>query len=155
MKRVEKVMLAVIGKSDDEAAAAAEGESRRCGRCTACCTVLGVEETGKPHQTKCEHEVRHKGCAIYPTKPKQCSNFMCLWKMGFGTRKDAPDLIGVVLDVYQNDSDESVLRVSEVWAGALSQPRASALVSSLLPGAKYVQVSRPDGTQEIGKITKR
>ena len=154
IKRLDKVMLSVVGKSAEEAVAAAEADARKCGRCTACCTVLGVDEINKPHMKKCEHEKTHKGCSIYATKPAQCSNFMCLWKMGFGARKDAPDQIGIVVDVYQNDSDESVLRVSEVWKGALAAPRASAFVSQLRPGAKYIQVSRPDGTQEMGTITK-
>jgi hypothetical protein len=69
-----------------------------CGGCTACCTVVGVEELGKPYNCKCEHD-NGSGCAIYGKHPGSCKEFACFWAMGiFGDIPELrPDRLGVLL----------------------------------------------------------
>lgn len=50
---------------------------RNCGSCTLCCTVLAVEEIGKPPNTACLHCVEGRGCQIYESRPNRCRLFNC------------------------------------------------------------------------------
>jgi hypothetical protein len=52
-----------------------------CGGCTVCCTVMGLQDLGKPFYCKCEHVVE-KGCGIYDSRPKSCNDFVCSWAAG-------------------------------------------------------------------------
>lgn len=130
----------IIAKVDatttvDEARIAVEASiTRKCGRCTGCCTALGVDAVGKKDMERCVHELKHKGCAIYADRPAQCRNFFCLWKLGFGTRKDAPDQIGVVFDGYIDDAGRAVLRAAEVRAGAMEPGTRGAALGEQLAG---------------------
>jgi len=59
-----------------------QATGRQCGKCTMCCTVLGVDEPPhltKPPDTKCQHCVPGKGCMIYERRPRKCQNFYCQW----------------------------------------------------------------------------
>jgi hypothetical protein len=70
---------------------------RTCGSCTACCTVNGIVELGKPIRTRCQYECS-KGCAIYGSHPESCKDYACLWLKGFGTAKQRPDKIGLFIE---------------------------------------------------------
>lgn len=48
-----------------------------CGECGVCCTLLAIEELGKPAGPACEH--LQGGCAIYDDRPSSCRGFHCLW----------------------------------------------------------------------------
>lgn len=129
---------------------AASSLLRKCGRCTGCCTALGVTEIGKKDGETCKHEVKHRGCAIYDTRPDQCRNFLCLWKLGLGRSKDAPDKIGVVFDSYQNDLGQTVLRAAEMWSGAMRDGGdGMALAIKLMGAADQLLVLRKDGARMI------
>jgi hypothetical protein len=55
---------------------------RRCGSCTLCCRLLGVDAPptlSKPPNTKCPHCSPGRGCNIYEQRPAQCRVFFCLW----------------------------------------------------------------------------
>jgi hypothetical protein len=74
-----------------------------CDSCQACCTVIGVEELGKPYQTRCQHQIPGSGCfeggcAVYPGRPNSCRSFECLWLSGVigDDSEDRPDKSGVI-----------------------------------------------------------
>ena len=56
---------------------------RRCGSCTMCCFIFGVNapesDLVKPPHTKCKHCVAGEGCRIYERRPEPCRQFYCLW----------------------------------------------------------------------------
>lgn len=123
---------------------------RKCARCTGCCTVLAVEEIDKPDGVSCKHEIKHRGCGIYDTRPNQCRNFLCLWKLGLGSSKDAPDKIGVVFDSYTDDRGRTVLRAAEMWSGAMREGSRGWLLAHKLWGvAEYLHIMRADGTRSL------
>lgn len=76
--------------------------TRSCGGCTACCSLIPVEEIGKLAGHRCVHQRAFKGCAIYPTRPMSCREWSCLWLKGtedggdLGLRR--PDRSHYVLD---------------------------------------------------------
>lgn len=63
---------------------------RDCGDCKVCCKLLGVEALDPPKPpgqwcTHCRPKDGTKGCAIYDHRPKQCADYLCLW------RQQSPD----------------------------------------------------------------
>ena len=59
-----------------------QATGRQCGKCTMCCTLMGVDEPPhltKPPNTKCQHCVPGKGCTIYERRPSTCRGFYCQW----------------------------------------------------------------------------
>jgi hypothetical protein len=59
-----------------------QATGRQCGKCTMCCTLMGVDEPPhltKPPNTKCQHCVPGKGCTIYERRPDTCRGFYCQW----------------------------------------------------------------------------
>lgn len=59
-----------------------------CGDCTACCTVIGVEELGKGNFCQCPH-LTESGCSIYEKRPTSCRAYACVWRLGvFELAKD-------------------------------------------------------------------
>jgi hypothetical protein len=77
-------------------------QERRCGDCSACCTLLGVAALNKPENARCKHQREPGGCDVYDVRPEGCRNYRCLWHRlpggdpaEFITR---PDVLGVMLD---------------------------------------------------------
>ena len=76
---------------------------RTCGPCTACCTVIPVEQIGKPAASRCTHEMRLPelkiGCRIYATRPASCRTWSCVWHDNLSF-PDAlrPSICGVIFD---------------------------------------------------------
>lgn len=102
---------------------------RKCGLCTACCTVLGVPEISKPHQTKCEHQCGD-GCTIYEDRPSTCKGFFCAWRLGYFTEDDRPDRVGVVFAFQMGTKfqDGPLLVVDELRPEAYLETRPHALI---------------------------
>lgn len=67
-----------------------------CGECTACCTVLAIQELGKPPGKDCKY-LATWGCGIYNSRPGTCREFRCGWLNGLGGAGQRPDRLGVVL----------------------------------------------------------
>jgi hypothetical protein len=44
-------------------------DRRPCGACTACCTVLGAAELGKPYYCTCK-KLGDAGCTVYDGRPQ-------------------------------------------------------------------------------------
>lgn len=74
---------------------------RRCGRCTMCCTWIGVTELGKPAGVPCQH-LTPDGCGIYDTRPESCRKFECAWKLGLGDATVRPDRLGGVVTSWRH-----------------------------------------------------
>lgn len=54
--------------------------NRTCDGCTICCTVMAVQELGKPYNCRCEHITSdNKRCEIYQNRPDNCRVYECLW----------------------------------------------------------------------------
>lgn len=70
---------------------------RKCGKCTACCTVIGVSSLEKPPNSVCEHECG-KGCRIYTERPEQCASYTCLWLEGWLESRHKPHRFGLIFD---------------------------------------------------------
>jgi len=52
--------------------------TRECGGCTACCSTLCIPTLKKPEYTPCPNQCA-KGCAVYETKPVECTEYSCHW----------------------------------------------------------------------------
>lgn len=109
--------------------------ARVCGDCTACCTVKGVRELGKPSQTPCQH-LCQAGCAIYARRPTSCRDYACLWRQGFidGDTRLRPDQLGVVIDYEPFVRIPGTVRliVWEVIPGAAETDEVRHVVDELL-----------------------
>ena len=71
---------------------------RGCGECQLCCEIFGVIELNKEQLEKCEHQCE-SGCDIYPTRPRECRMYQCIWKSDESIPEEyRPDKLGVVID---------------------------------------------------------
>lgn len=78
--------------------------TRSCGPCTACCTMLNIDELMKPEGQDCK-SLRSSGCSRYADRPRTCKEFFCLWRFGNILDEDQrPDRTGVLLYVGQDES---------------------------------------------------
>ena len=101
---------------------------RACGACTLCCTVLRVDELGKPGGVPCRHlRAGAPGCGIHATRPTICRRYRCLWLQGGLEEEDRPDRLGAVLDLL-TQAGTTHLAVREAEPGALERsPRLRAV----------------------------
>ncbi len=72
---------------------------RECGTCTVCCYALPIDtpEMRKGSGVVCKH-CNGRGCAIYETRPGNCREYYCGWRLmpHFGPEW-RPDLSGVLV----------------------------------------------------------
>jgi hypothetical protein len=121
---------------------------RSCNGCTACCTVMGIEELNKPLGVPCWELCKDgSGCSIYASKPPSCNEFECVWltdKQGLlFNDEDRPDKVGLMFDhsYAATPTAEAIVKacegriaiVREVWPGAFREPKAVALLKRLAP----------------------
>ncbi|GIW80249.1 MAG: hypothetical protein KatS3mg105_2056 [Gemmatales bacterium] len=111
-------------------------DERSCGECTACCTILGIEELGKPFYSTCKH-VCDRGCSIYSKRPSVCRDYRCLWLARFLPKKNCrPDILGVMFDWEEDDT----LEVYEVRPGGFAGQRVQRLIDKLFRSMKAKRV---------------
>jgi hypothetical protein len=125
---------------------------RACGGCTACCTVLAVDELRKPMRWACEH-LACDGCRIYETRPKGCRDFDCLWLRGeiCGDESRRPDRLGVIVDSFRDAATNNSRFVAfEVWTAAFAEPAAAALLAELSATREVQLSSRAGSWRTIG-----
>jgi len=120
---------------------------RTCGRCTACCTVLSVEEIGKLHGVPCHH-VSRDGCSIYGSRPGACRGFACLWLLGFGVERHRPDRSGVLLEAQHSLLGETVV-VRELAPRSLQRDKGAHLMRELRRSGLGLYVKHHDGRVSI------
>ena len=130
---------------------------RSCGNCTACCTVLAVEELQKPMRWACEH-VACSGCQIYDARPHACREFNCLWLRGAisGDESRRPDKLGMLIDCFHSTATNKLRFVAfELWNGAFDEPSGAALLAEMA-ATREVDLSYRNGTwRTIGVDTKQ
>jgi len=109
---------------------------RQCGDCTKCCTVMAVNEIGKPEHQSCQHQCA-QGCAIYQTRPKACRDWSCLWLHGatIGLR---PDLSHMVV----NMSDDTHIEYQSYDGREIRLQAVTVLCDEKYPGAHADPVFR-------------
>jgi hypothetical protein len=77
---------------------------KTCGTCTECCKVIPVRELGTKTYGGCPHrrDVIHRegpGCGIYPTRPRACQSWKCVWLHDQTLEDDVrPDHCGFIVD---------------------------------------------------------
>uniref|UniRef100_A0A7C2JZ42 YkgJ family cysteine cluster protein n=1 Tax=Schlesneria paludicola TaxID=360056 RepID=A0A7C2JZ42_9PLAN len=127
--------------------AAAPG--RDCGGCTACCTVLAVDELRKPMRYACPHQAAD-GCRIYADRPHGCRQFHCVWlRGGLPAEEDwRPDRLGLLFDQFVRATDgQPQLTAFEVIPGALSTAAAKQLLRQIVDvGGQELMLFYRDGS---------
>lgn len=125
---------------------------RSCGECTACCTVLAVNELQKPMRWVCRH-VACDGCQIYEARPAGCREFNCLWLRGAigGDELQRPDRLGILFDCFHSAALGKLRFVAfELWKGAFEEPAAASLLAEIAR-TREIQLSYRNGSwQTIG-----
>lgn len=122
---------------------------RECGSCTACCTLMWVEELEKPERVPCPH-LCAKGCGIYETRPGSCGAFLCLWlwdEQGLLREDDRPDKSGVMLFIRYGtplSGPEGLMTALPVESGKPLGPQALMAIERV---AKIGAVHVDEGTR--------
>ena len=75
---------------------------RQCGSCSACCTLLEVEEVGTSVNEWCKYCEAGKGCTIYDSRPQMCRSFSCAWLQGHLDDNWYPERAGMVVHFSQD-----------------------------------------------------
>ncbi len=123
-------------------------KQRPCNECTACCTVMAVEQISKPIGEPCPHLCRH-GCEIYESRPAACQGFNCCWRYGLGNDDERPDKSGIVFDITRHSSSiPQALVAREVWPGAFEQSQA--FLDRLTSNGHLIILVRGDRRTAIG-----
>jgi len=98
-----------------------KSNSRRCGECTACCTVYPVAALNKPPGVTCQH-VCETGCGIWGSHPQECKTFECLWRSNhLGTDEDRPDKSGVIFGSNFDNELGLILYAQEFREGSIEK----------------------------------
>jgi hypothetical protein len=153
---------------------------RTCGDCTACCTVMRVEELDKPQWTPCDQlthpsdddpvapndwsdapaavdarqrDSRRGGCAIYDQRPDSCRAFSCLWLKGLilSSDDDRPDRVGIVL--VPSESSHRAIGAFEVWPHAADAEHGRLLIDRLRAAGLNIVVGNPTGMRRLTPLT--
>lgn len=67
--------------------------TRTCDGCDLCCTAVGVGDLKKAPAVRCPHltgDPAGHNCGLYPDHPRDCQEFVCLWR---GSDKALPDAL--------------------------------------------------------------
>lgn len=126
-----------------------DGKQRACGSCTACCTVLQVNDlkpAPKPGYCNCPHQRvtrdrrgRKPGCQVYADRPPTCQGYECYWLGGLFENRDRPDRIGMIVDSadgvlvgLSSLAGFPVIVVRECWDGAHNGKRFKLAMAGLI-----------------------
>jgi len=126
---------------------------RACGSCSACCTVIGVDELEKGMYETCQH-LCEAGCGIYAERPESCQTYQCQWLRGVLEVDEAidtemrPDACGVIFDYQPETAFGEVFMAWEVEPGASASGHARSIIEGLEERFLVVIVTRgPDGAK--------
>lgn len=77
---------------------------RQCGDCTLCCKLLEIHEIPSGIGEYCQYCKVGSGCMIYEARPKECSDYQCMWTMMDRVSDDLrPDKCGIIFDRIAED----------------------------------------------------
>ncbi len=114
--------------------------ARECGACTACCTLLGVDEIAKPAKQRCEHLKPRGGCGVYAVRPGSCADYRCAWLAGvIRLERHRPDRLGLMFDQADSEASRKLAGVAgdawliarELWPGAAASGEAARVLAAL------------------------
>jgi len=127
----------------------APASPRACGACDLCCTLLRVDELGKPAGRDCVHLRRPgHGCAIHPRRPQVCRDYRCLWLRGGLDDADRPDRLGALLDVVSDGAGGARLDVREAAPGAFERSPRLRAIAKRYRASLPVRVLGPDAVHD-------
>lgn len=122
-----------------------DGEpSRPCGKCTVCCTVMGVDEMDKPMWTRCPDLSATRGCSRYDTRPEGCRKFDCLWRRGLGSNRARPDKTGLVF-ILTEDRFGLIALVDRKNPNGWKKSEGKRLIDEMTASGIPVFVASPTG----------
>jgi len=134
-------------------------QSRQCGPCRVCCTLLPLfekssepaYEIAKAQNIPCLY-LCADGCAMYESalRPMACRTFQCLWKSRYLREDCRPDEIGLLcameaLALEVPDEHERrylLISVRQTHRNAMASPKGSRLIAALY---ELAMKSRLDG----------
>jgi hypothetical protein len=127
---------------------------RKCGLCSACCTLLRVDELEKPAGVPCPKLRRGGKCGIYETRPGICRGYMCAWLTGFAPREDRPDRVGYVASFAYDEENgfPVVVLVLGLYADPMRLVQAAAWWAGDQQTAVQVQFSPELPDEETSPI---
>lgn len=77
---------------------------RQCGDCTLCCKLLEIHDIPSAIGEYCQYCKVSNGCMIYDARPKECSDYQCMWTMMDRVSDDLrPDRCGIIFDRIADD----------------------------------------------------
>lgn len=128
--------------------------TRECGPCTACCTVLSVDEIEKPAFEPCA-KLCDTGCGIYDERPASCRGFECLWIRGMldddptDTRR-RPDSAGIVVDYQRRSAFGEIFKCYEIAPGSSDWMRAAQIIDRLKKRFVVVIIAKEGNRRVLG-----
>ena len=129
-------------------------QTRDCGTCNVCCTLLSIPELNKPAGKPCQHLAKEgKGCGTYATRPESCEVWACVWRSGSNVVEpsERPDRTGIMLDTMRPVPGKAEARgilVYETEPGGFA--KADAIIQRL--AAKWPVVLMSDPRKLIGPV---
>jgi uncharacterized protein len=122
----------VLGEGKRAIILAEAKRTRRCGECSLCCVIAGVEPLQKPPYVACPHlEPGGKhGCGIYPNRPTACQQFACGWLMGNFDERFRPDKIGAYCAFFMTP-EQGVYAVVQVDSSREHPKRVNQMIGKL------------------------
>jgi len=133
-------------------------QGRKCGTCTACCTVIPIPELSKRANVTCKF-VQANQCSIYPNRPKCCRGFFCEWIDGELPEGARPDISGVVIQL--NVIADTMVMGAHMWEvhphalnGRIARRARKKFLAKKLPVVLYplvgaISVLVPKGTRPL------
>lgn len=133
-------------------------EGLECGRCTGCCTALGVPSLNKPAGVACDKLIqvglpggRQTGCSVYGDHPPECRAYRCFWLQGVvggGAPELRPDALGLVFGQEEMTFGGPALTAYECVSGASYTDTGRAVLDELSKHTLVV-IIRMDQTRTV------
>ena len=126
-------------------------ETRTCGECDLCCTVLRVDALRKLGGRRCQHQREAgQGCGIYAARPGICRAYRCLWLQGGLELADRPDRIGAVIDLSTREGP-AYLGIRQLREGTFeSSPRLQEIAEAFRETVP-VRVTRAEDAENASR----
>lgn len=112
-------------------------EGRECGPCYACCVWLGISDLKKYTGQACRHlnggDNPACRCSIYSKRPPACSEYICLWRAGWGPTDLRPYESGILITIYPSERDPGYISATvNVFDTKKAAPHINQMIGELL-----------------------